>query len=92
MSFCIQGEKIYQAGLVQLNKSQGDKALGYKLMNEAAEKGHKGAMVKLAWAKLFGSLTDQNITEAIEVFENLAAVGNADAHTVCECLLNIPIL
>lgn len=58
-------------------------------MNQAAEKGHKGAMVKLAWAKLFGSHMEQNITEAKEVFENLASVGNADAHTVRKYKLNL---
>lgn len=68
--------------MTQLNKSQGDKHLGYKLMNKAAEKGHKGAKVVLAWAKLFGSQMDQNINAAKEVFENLAAAGNGEAHTV----------
>lgn len=66
-----------------LNKSRGDKVEGYNLIIEAAEMGHKGALIKLAWGLLFGNYMEQNITQATDIFASLAEKGNADAHAVC---------
>ncbi|KAK7865236.1 hypothetical protein R5R35_012363 [Gryllus longicercus] len=75
-----QALELYQGGMAMLNATRPNKAAAYKLLQRAAELGHHGAKIQVAWAQLLGSGLAQDIEAARMVFEELAAVGVADAH------------
>lgn len=56
------------------------KSEGLNLLMKASELGHKTAKAQIAWEKLYGTDLPQNITEAKEIFEELAVHGIPEAH------------
>ncbi|XP_049630309.1 protein sel-1 homolog 2 isoform X1 [Suncus etruscus] len=65
--------------ILQLSKSQKQRAHAYKFFAKAADMGNLKAMEKMADALLFGNFGVQNITAAIQLYESLAKEGSYKA-------------
>lgn len=65
-----------------VSKPNTDKTLGYKMLREAADLGHKEAKTELAWAHLLGHYINLDIPYAKSVFEEMAKSGIPGAHMV----------
>lgn len=88
----IELENLYESAMKILNKTRSDKAGGFALLKQAADKGHLNARAKIAWAQLMGNPIDMNFEEAKNTFLQLADAGLPDAHMVSRFLLKPPIL
>ncbi|XP_045583166.1 protein sel-1 homolog 1 isoform X2 [Procambarus clarkii] len=75
----IRANELYDAAMSILNQTKQDERQAYTLLQSAAELGHTESRQKVAWARLLGRYLKPNITEAAEIFEDLASKGNADA-------------
>ncbi|CAL4066256.1 unnamed protein product, partial [Meganyctiphanes norvegica] len=71
--------ELFETALGILNQTKPDTEQAYILFKSAAELGHHDAKGKVAWARLLGNPLKQNITQAGELFQELAVQGNADA-------------
>lgn len=78
----IELENLYEAAMKMLNRTRSDKAGGFALLKEAADKGHLNAQAKIAWAQLMGNPIEMNFEEAKNTFLKLADAGLPDAHMV----------
>lgn len=78
----IELENIYEAAMKILNKTRSDKAGGFAMLKQAADKGHLKAQSKIAWAQLMGNQIEMNFEGAKETFLKLAEYGLPDAHMV----------
>lgn len=87
----IELENLYESAMKMLNKTRSDKAGGFALLKQAADKGHLNARAKIAWAQLMGNPIDMNFEEAKNTFLQLADAGLPDAHMVSRFILK-PIL
>lgn len=75
----IRANELYETALGILNQTKPDTEHAYTLFKSAAELGHIESKIKVAWARLLGNHLKQNITQAGELFDELATKGNADA-------------
>jgi TPR repeat protein len=66
-----------------LNATRPNKKAAYNMLQAAADLGHIRAQAKLGWAYLLGSPFEQNITKAVEIFQELANKGDPDSQLVC---------
>ncbi|GMS77877.1 hypothetical protein PENTCL1PPCAC_52, partial [Pristionchus entomophagus] len=77
-------QEQYLQGLAYLERGrpQGDEArdAAFRLLADAAGKGHRNAMKIMAFAHLFGDDARWSITEAKELFTRLSKFGSPDAH------------
>lgn len=78
----IELDNLYEAGMKIINNTRTDKASGYALLQQAADKGHIKAQAKVAWAQLLGNPLKLNFEEAKGTFLRLAETGLPDAHMV----------
>lgn len=78
----IELENMYEAAMKILNKTRSDKAGGFAMLKQAADKGHLKAQAKIAWAQLMGNPIDMNFEQAKNTFLQLADAGLSDAHMV----------
>lgn len=78
----IELETIYEAAMKILNRTRSDKADGFALLKQAADKGHPKSQAMIAWAQLMGNYVDMNFDEAKNTFLKLAETGLPDAHMV----------
>lgn len=78
----IELENLYEAAMKILNKTRSDKAGGFAMLKQAADKGHLNAQAKIAWAQLMGNPIEMNFEEAKNTFLKLADTGLPDAHMV----------
>ena len=78
-----EATKLFKAALKLLNSSSSSsKRTGWDMMDDAADLGHKGAKVRVAWARLTGTVFKQDLVEAKKVFDEAANVyGEPDAQT-----------
>ena len=83
----LPANELYQAAMSILNHTKQDEQHAYDLLSSAAELGHTEARQKVAWARLLGRHLKQNITQAAEIFEDLAIKGNAEAQMVRNIVL-----
>uniref|UniRef100_U5EUQ4 Putative extracellular protein sel-1 n=1 Tax=Corethrella appendiculata TaxID=1370023 RepID=U5EUQ4_9DIPT len=75
----LQAELIYTEAMTILNKTRSDKMQAYKLMLEAANKGHRLAKAHVAWSQLLGNPVEINIQSAKQIFTELAESGLPEA-------------
>ncbi|XP_066992907.2 protein sel-1 homolog 1 isoform X2 [Anabrus simplex] len=75
-----QALELFNKGMAMLNATRPNKPAAYQLLMEAADQGHKGAKVQVAWAQLLGSGMLQDIVAARIAFEELVVLGVPDAH------------
>lgn len=75
-----EGADLYLKGIEFIDKMYGEKTVGYLLLKQAADKGHKLARSKIAWAHLLGHYLPMDINFARDEFVQLAEVGVAEAH------------
>lgn len=75
-------EMLYESAMRILNRTRSDKAEGFSLLRQAADKGHPKAQAKIAWAQLMGSHVEMDFDAARETFLKLADTGLPDAHMV----------
>lgn len=78
----IELENLYEAAMKILNKTRSDKAGGFAMLKQAADKGHLNAQAKIAWAQLMGNPIEMNFEEAKNTFLKLVDTGLPDAHMV----------
>lgn len=78
----IELENLYESAMKILNKTRSDKAGGFAMLKQAADKGHLNAQAKIAWAQLMGNPIEMNFEEAKNTFLKLADTGLPDAHMV----------
>lgn len=78
----IELENLYESAMKILNKTRSDKAGGFAMLKQAADKGHLNAQAKIAWAQLMGNPIEMNFEEAKKTFLKLADSGLPDAHMV----------
>lgn len=78
----IELENLYEAAMKILNKTRSDKAGGFAMLKQAADKGHLNAQAKIAWAQLMGNPIEMNFEEAKNTFLQLVDTGLPDAHMV----------
>lgn len=78
----IELENLYESAMKILNKTRADKAGGFAMLKQAADKGHLNAQAKIAWAQLMGNPIEMNFEEAKNTFLKLANTGLPDAHMV----------
>ena len=69
---------LYEEGLAKITSSSGDKRVGWDLVQQASEAGHKPATNKLAWALMFGSELSLNIDRSHQLFSKLASEGDPE--------------
>ncbi|KAL5283902.1 SEL1L family protein [Megaselia abdita] len=74
-----EGADFYEKGSEMIDKMYGE-TMGYSLIKSAADKGHKQARAKIAWAHLMGHYFSLDINFAKDEFVQLAEVGVAEAH------------
>lgn len=79
--FCI-ANIYYRKATEMFKELRPRKSEGLNLLMKASELGHKTAKAQIAWEKLYGTDLPQNITEAKEIFEELAVHGIPEAHMV----------
>lgn len=75
-----EANTLYEKALMLVSKPNTDKTLGYKMLREAADLGHKEAKTELAWAHLLGHYINLDIPYAKSVFEDMAKSGIPGAH------------
>lgn len=75
-----EGADLYLKSLEIVDKIYGEKTVGYALLKQAADKGHKLARAKIAWAHLLGHYLPLDIYFARDEFMQLAEVGVPEAH------------
>lgn len=78
----IELENLYESAMKILNRTRSDKAGGFAMLKQAADKGHLNAQAKIAWAQLMGNPIEMNFEEAKSTFIRLAENGLPDAHMV----------
>lgn len=78
----LELEMLYEAAMKILNRTRSDKAEGFALLKQAADKGHAKAQAKIAWAQLMGNHVEMDFNAARETFLHLADSGLPDAHMV----------
>lgn len=82
----LQLEMLYESAMRILNRTRSDKAEGFALLKQAADKGHAKAQAKIAWAQLMGNYVEMDFDAARETFLNLADTGLPDAHMVSDLI------
>lgn len=75
-----EGDDLFLKGTEIIDKMYGEKALGYSFLKQAADKGHKLARSKIAWAHLLGHYLALDIHFAKDEFMQLSEVGVPEAH------------
>lgn len=75
-------EMLYESAMKILNRTRSDKAEGFALLKQAADKGHAKAQAKIAWAQLMGNHVEMDFSAARETFLHLSESGLPDAHMV----------
>lgn len=75
-----EGADLYLKGTEIIDKIYGEKAIGYSFLKQAADKGHKLARSKIAWAHLLGHYLPLDINFAKDEFVQLSEVGVPEAH------------
>lgn len=78
----IELEQLYESAMKILNKTRSDKADGFILLKQAAEKGHAKSQARIAWHELLGNQVEMNFDSAKQTFLKLADAGLPDAHMV----------
>lgn len=78
----LELEMLYESAMKILNRTRSDKAEGFALLKQAADKGHPKAQAKIAWAQLMGNHVEMDFNAARETFLHLAESGLPDAHMV----------
>lgn len=78
----IQLEMLYESAMKILNRTRSDKAEGFALLKQAADRGHSKAQAKVAWGQLMGNHIEMDFNSARETFLKLADTGLPDAHMV----------
>lgn len=78
----LELEMLYESAMKILNRTRSDKAEGFALLKQAADKGHAKAQAKIAWAQLMGNHVEMDFNDARETFLHLAESGLPDAHMV----------
>lgn len=81
----LELEILYESAMKILNRTRSDKAEGFALLKQAADKGHAKAQAKIAWAQLMGNHVEMDFSAARETFMQLADSGLPDAHMVSTC-------
>ncbi|XP_071454030.1 protein sel-1 homolog 1 [Hetaerina americana] len=75
---------LYEMGLGILNATRPNRLEAYKLISKAANLGHDGARLKVAWAQLLGNADPgpipRNTEAAYKTFVELGEKGLPDAH------------
>ena len=69
---------LFEEGLVKITSSIGDKRVGWDLIQQSSEAGHKPATNKLAWALMFGSELSLDIERSHQLFSQLASEGDPE--------------
>ena len=69
---------LFEEGLAKITSSSGDKRVGWDLVQQASEAGHKPASNKLAWALMFGSELSLDIERSHQLFSELATDGDPE--------------
>ncbi len=70
---------LYKSADDLLNKSSSGRKKAWEMMQRAAELGHAGARVRVAWARVSGTHFRQDLNSAKATFEEAAELGNPDA-------------
>lgn len=78
----LELELLYESAMKILNRTRSEKAEGFALLKQAADKGHAKAQAKIAWAQLMGNHVEMDFNAARETFMHLADSGLPDAHMV----------
>lgn len=71
--------ELYESALALLNSSSGDKGKAWETLEQANERGHPGARMKIAWAKMLGNHYRQSPEESHALMSNLVSAGNPEA-------------
>jgi SEL1 protein len=83
---------LYETGLGLLNATRPNRLEAYKVISKAANLGHDGARLKVAWAQLLGNADPgpipRNTVAAYQTFVELSEKGMPDAQMVCQKLNN----
>ena len=69
---------LFEEGLAKITSSSGDKRVGWDLVQQASEAGHRPATNKLAWALMFGSELSLDIERSHQLFSKLASEGDPE--------------
>jgi len=69
---------LFEEGLAKITSSSGDKRVGWDLVQQSSEAGHKPATNKLAWALMFGSELSLDIERSHQLFSKLASEGDPE--------------
>ena len=69
---------LFEEGLAKITSSSGDKRVGWDLVQQASEAGHRPATNKLAWALMFGSELSLDIEQSHQLFSKLASEGDPE--------------
>lgn len=77
--FDEQAERDYELGISKINNTKGIKDIknGYMYLKKAADAGHIKAKEEIAFAYLFGTYFNRNVTHARVIFEELAVHGSS---------------
>ena len=78
----IAANKLFLEAQSLQNRTKRNDLQAYSLYVQASELGNLDARAEIAWAKLFGRVITQNVTEAKEMFEFLADKGHHQGHMV----------
>lgn len=78
----IEAENLFESAMQILNKTRSDKAAGFAVLQQAANKGHLRAQAEVAWCQLLGHPVEIDFEAAKETFLRLADQGVAEAHMV----------
>merc|ERR1719234_883340 len=70
--------ELFEEGLAKITSSSGDKRVGWDLVEQSSEAGHKPATNKLAWALMFGSELSLDIDRSHQLFSKLATEGDPE--------------
>ncbi|XP_039758024.1 protein sel-1 homolog 1 isoform X2 [Pararge aegeria] len=71
---------IYEDAVDKLERRTPDLRGTILSIKEAADTGYVPAKIKLAWSYIYGEGVELDVQKAKDIFEKLAAEGNADAH------------
>ncbi|XP_023950044.2 protein sel-1 homolog 1 isoform X2 [Bicyclus anynana] len=76
----LEAKELYEAAVDKLERRTPDLRGAILQVKHAADKGYVPAQIKLAWSYIYGEGVELDVEKAKNIFEGLAAEGNADAH------------